>query len=159
MLKWPIKKMKNNITNTLCSSVVTSRNFDFFSFLFIFLSFFLFFLWIIQSQAAFVNCLYIARVTILHSKTQIKFPLLQWAWACVPHSEIEKSFPGKLSNETSLIDLHSFVGIKIKRFLVRGQQPAEGFESAIHSLKFRKLSKSWKDLDSHLNFLNYHGTY
>ena len=31
---------------------------------------------IIQSQAAFVNCLYVARFTIVHSKTQIKFPLL-----------------------------------------------------------------------------------
>ena len=31
---------------------------------------------IIQSQAAFVNCLYVARLTIVHSKTQIKFPLL-----------------------------------------------------------------------------------
>ena len=41
-------------------------------FYFIFLSF----LWIIQSQAAFVNCLYVARFTIVHSKTQIKFPLL-----------------------------------------------------------------------------------
>ena len=30
---------------------------------------------IIQSQAAFVNCLYVARFTIVHSKTQIKFPL------------------------------------------------------------------------------------
>ena len=45
-----------------------------FSFLFFF--FFQFFFWIIQSQAAFVNCLYVARFTIVHSKTQIKFPLL-----------------------------------------------------------------------------------
>ena len=37
--------------------------------------FVLFFL-IIQSQAAFVNCLYVARLTIVHSKTQIKFALL-----------------------------------------------------------------------------------
>ena len=36
---------------------------------------FVFFL-IIQSQAAFVNCLYVARFTIVHSKTQIEFPLL-----------------------------------------------------------------------------------
>ena len=37
---------------------------------------FLFFFLIIQSQAAFVNCLYVARFTIIvHSKTQIKFPL------------------------------------------------------------------------------------
>ena len=36
------------------------------------------FLIIIRSQAAFVNCLYVARFTIIivHSKTQIKFPLL-----------------------------------------------------------------------------------
>ena len=31
---------------------------------------------IIQSQAAFVNCLYVVRFTIVHSKTKIKFPLL-----------------------------------------------------------------------------------
>ena len=41
--------------------------FSFFS-----LSFFFFFFWIIQSQAAFVNCLYITRFTIVHSKTQNK---------------------------------------------------------------------------------------
>ena len=35
---------------------------------------FCFFL-IIQSQAAFVNCLCVARLTIVHSKTQIKLPL------------------------------------------------------------------------------------
>ena len=38
--------------------------------------FFSFLLLIIQSQAAFVNCHYVARFTIVHSKTQIKFPLL-----------------------------------------------------------------------------------
>ena len=43
-------------------------------FCFCFLFFFCFV--IIQSQAAFVNCLYVARFTIVHSKTQIKFPLL-----------------------------------------------------------------------------------
>ena len=38
---------------------------------------FLFFLFlIIQSQAAIVNCLYVARFTIVHSRTQVKFPLL-----------------------------------------------------------------------------------
>ena len=50
-----------------------------FLFLFLFLFFvfcFLFSFLIIQSQAAFVNCLYVARFTIVHSKTQIKFPLL-----------------------------------------------------------------------------------
>ena len=44
-----------------------------FCFCFLFLFFFFVFL-IIQSQAAFVNCLYVARFTIVHSKTQIKFP-------------------------------------------------------------------------------------
>ena len=43
--------------------------------LFVNFFYFLFFL-IIQSQAAFVKCLYVARFTIVHSKTQIKFPLL-----------------------------------------------------------------------------------
>ena len=52
-------------------------SFPFFSFfLFLFLFLFLFFFGIIQSQTAFVNCLYVARFTIVHSKTQIKFPLL-----------------------------------------------------------------------------------
>ena len=44
-------------------------------FCFVFVVCFFFFL-IIQSQAAFVNCLYVARFTIVHSKTQIKFSLL-----------------------------------------------------------------------------------
>ena len=43
--------------------------------LFLFLFVFFFFI-IIQSQAAFVNCLYVARFTIVHSKTQMKFPFL-----------------------------------------------------------------------------------
>ena len=47
---------------------------DLMQFWFLFFSL-LFFFWIIQSQAAFVNCLYVARFTIVHSKTQIKFPL------------------------------------------------------------------------------------
>ena len=54
-------------------------SFLFFSFFFccvLFLFLFLFFFGIIQSQTAFVNCLYVARFTIVHSKTQIKFPLL-----------------------------------------------------------------------------------
>ena len=46
-----------------------------FCFCFCFLLFLFLFL-IIQSQAAFVNCLYVARFTIVHSKTQIKFPSL-----------------------------------------------------------------------------------
>lgn len=63
--------------------------FSFFGFCFVFVVFvFIFFLFfccllvliclfflITQSQAAFLNCLYIARFTIVHSKTQIKFPL------------------------------------------------------------------------------------
>ena len=49
--------------------------FFFFSFCFVVVFVFLFFL-IIQSQAAFLNRLYVARFTIVHSKTQIKSPLL-----------------------------------------------------------------------------------
>ena len=43
----------------------------------IFFSFLFFFFSIIRSQAAFVNCLYVARSTIIivHLKTQIRFPL------------------------------------------------------------------------------------
>ena len=37
---------------------------------------FFFYFLILQSQAAFVNCLYVARFTIVNSKTKIKFPLL-----------------------------------------------------------------------------------
>ena len=44
-------------------------------FCFVLFLLFVFFL-TIQSQAVFVNCLYVARFTIVHSKTQIKFPLL-----------------------------------------------------------------------------------
>ena len=43
---------------------------------FLFFCFCLFFFLIIQSQAAFLNCLYVVRFAIVHSKTQIKFPLL-----------------------------------------------------------------------------------
>ena len=42
---------------------------DLMQFWFLFFSL-LFFFWIIQSQAAFVNCLYVASFTIVHSKTQ-----------------------------------------------------------------------------------------
>ena len=49
---------------------------DLLQYWFYFILFSSLFLWIIQSQAAFVNCLYEARFTIVHSKTQIKFPLL-----------------------------------------------------------------------------------
>ena len=47
-----------------------------FFFSFFFLSFLFFFFFIIHSQAAFVNCLYVAKFTIVHSKPLIKFPLL-----------------------------------------------------------------------------------
>ena len=48
------------------------------------LFFVLFFFLIIQSQAAFVNCLYVARFTIVHSKRQIKFPLYYlWVFRAV----------------------------------------------------------------------------
>ena len=89
-----IKKMINiAIRTTYYIFCCRNRNWDspelmqfwflFFSFLFFFFSFLFFcfvlfcffFVWIIQSQAAFVNCLYLARITIVHSKTQIKFPL------------------------------------------------------------------------------------
>ena len=45
-------------------------------FCFVFVFVFVFLFLIIQSHAAFVNCLYVARFTIVHSKTQMKFPLL-----------------------------------------------------------------------------------
>ena len=55
----------------------TYCNVDIFSFLsfFLFLFCFVLFFLIIQSQAVFVNYQYVARFTIVHSKTQIKFPL------------------------------------------------------------------------------------
>ena len=75
-----IKKMINIAIRATCYIFCCrNRNWDrtdvmqfwllFFSFFS--LSFFFFF-WIIQSQAAFVNCLYITRFTIVHSKTQNK---------------------------------------------------------------------------------------
>ena len=58
----------------------TYCNFDFFSpfyiFAFVLFCLFVFFFFIIQSQAEFVNCLYVARFTIVHSKAQTKFLLL-----------------------------------------------------------------------------------
>ena len=78
-----IKKMINiAIRATYYIFCCRNRNWDSpdlmqFWFSFLFFSFLLLlFFWIIQSQAAFVNCLYVARFTIIHSKTQIKFPLL-----------------------------------------------------------------------------------
>ena len=65
-----------------------------------FFSFFLF--WIIQYQAAFVNCLYVARFTIVHSETQIMFPLLSlrgfkcggWSpWGCRLLSNLNRFLP------------------------------------------------------------------
>ena len=75
-----IKKMINiAIRATYYIFCCRNRNWDSpdlmqFWFSFLFFSFFL----IIRSQAVFVNCLYVARFTIIivHSKTQIKFPLL-----------------------------------------------------------------------------------
>ena len=68
-----------------------NKNWDSPDFILFLLLFFFFFFLIIQSQAAFVNCLYqepityrlllyVVRFTIVHSKTQIKFPLLQLSW-------------------------------------------------------------------------------
>ena len=78
--RYIIKKMINiAIRATYYIFCCRNRNWDspdlmqfWFSFLFFF------FVLIIRSQAAFVNCLYVARFTIIivHSKTQIKFPLL-----------------------------------------------------------------------------------
>ena len=55
---------------------------DLMQFCLLFFSFFFFFAFVLfcfflitQSQAGFVNCLYVARFTIVHSKTQIKSPL------------------------------------------------------------------------------------
>ena len=75
-----IKKMINiAIRATYYIFCCRNRNWDspdlmqfwFFFFGFCSLLFFL----IIQSQKAFVNCLYVARFTIVYSKTQINFPL------------------------------------------------------------------------------------
>ena len=83
--RYIIKKMINiAIRATYYIFCCRNRNWDspdlmqfwvlFFFFGFCFVLFFVFFFLIIQSQAAFVNCLYVARFTIVHSKTQIKFP-------------------------------------------------------------------------------------
>ena len=85
--RYIIKKMINiAIRATYYIFCCRNRNWDspdlmqfsFFLILFCFVfvvCLFVFFL-IILSQAAFVNCLYVARFTIVQSKTQIKFPLL-----------------------------------------------------------------------------------
>ena len=88
--RYIIKKMINiAIRATYYIFCCRNRNWDstdlmqfwiFFLFwlLFCFWSWFWFFFFlIIQSQAGFVNCLCVARFTIVHSKTQIKFPLLK----------------------------------------------------------------------------------
>ena len=54
-------------------------SFPFFSFFFLFLFCFVFvfvFFWNNPISNSICNCLYVARFTIVHSKTQIKFPLL-----------------------------------------------------------------------------------
>ena len=81
--RYIIKKMINiAIRATYYIFCCRNRNWDspdlmqfWFLFFVVCFCFVLFFL-IIQSQAAFVNCLYVARFTIVHSKTQVKFPLL-----------------------------------------------------------------------------------
>ena len=80
--RYIIKKMINiAIRATYYSFCCRNRNWDSsdlmqsFGFCFV-LFLFLFFFLIIQSQAAFLNCLYVARFTIVHSKTQIKFSSL-----------------------------------------------------------------------------------
>ena len=84
-----IKKMINiAIRATYYIFCCRNRNWDspdLMQFWFLFFSFFLsfFFFLIIQSQAAFVNCLYIVRFTkFVHSETQIKFPLLLLLFYC-----------------------------------------------------------------------------
>ena len=95
--RYIIKKVINiAITATYYIFCCRNRNWDSPDLMhFLFLVYLIFFFWIlfcfvfvvvvvvfyyyfliIQSQAAFVNCLYVARFTIVHSKTQIKFPLL-----------------------------------------------------------------------------------
>ena len=69
--RYIIKKMIN-IAIRATYYIFCCRNRNCFVFVFVFCFLFL----IIQSQAAFVNCLYVARFTIVHSKTQIKLPLL-----------------------------------------------------------------------------------
>ena len=83
--RYIIKKMINiAIRATYYIFCCRNRNWDspdlmqfwiFFFFGFCFVLFCFFFL-IIRPQAAFVNWLYVARFTIVPSKTQIKFPLL-----------------------------------------------------------------------------------
>ena len=63
-----------------------NRNWDSPDLMQFFVCLFVFFFLIIQSQAAFVNCLYVARFTIVHSKTQIKFPLI----TCLAHEELKE---------------------------------------------------------------------
>ena len=87
-IPWRVRDHETGLSGRKCTFFPTSNIyiyiyiyilvFVFFCFCFCFC--FFFFL-TIQSQAAFVNCLYVARFTIKHSTTQIKFPLLLlWWW-------------------------------------------------------------------------------
>ena len=103
--RYIIKKMINiAIRATYYIFCCRNRNWDSldlmqFEFFFFWLLFCLvFFFLIIQSQVAFVNCRYVARFTIVHSKTQISDPLLAVAChaekphVCVTYIKREKWF-------------------------------------------------------------------
>ena len=73
---------------------------DIFGFCFV-----LFLFLIIQSQAAFVNCLYVARFTIVHSKRQIKFLLLLLILLLLLSLLLAKTLMRKNSDEKGINDI------------------------------------------------------
>ena len=80
----------------------------------LFVFYYYYYFLIIQSQAAFVNCLYVARFTIVHSKTQIKFPLLL------------SVTPARHKHETTLFIV---VGCSVKRIRKKKFLRAKKFSS------------------------------
>ena len=98
---------------------------------FSFLSLSLFFFYIIQSQAAFVKCLQVARFTILHSKTQIKFPLLLlWLIDTQPSFRFVCSPPLFIPLCVHIIVLHSnFQGLSQHLFETQLTEVRNGYET------------------------------
>ena len=91
---------------------------DLMQFWFLFFSL-LFFFWIIQSQAAFVNCLYVARFTIVHSKTQntvsiiiiIKYYFLPSSREGIPKKGTTDMTPHRLLESLSIF---SYICLKLR---------------------------------------------
>ena len=101
--------------------------FIFFCFCFCFFFLVCFFFLIIQSQVAFVNCLYVARFTIVPSKTQKKIPLLL------------------LLTELTILTYLQFISIKNIYFF---KHENEALVPVLHQIKCHTFVLSLNSLDS-----------